>query len=868
MGSPENPNESNKAIIASTTSPQSAAFQDSPIFNYINNLSPIKPVKGTSVIQVFSGLNSPPLVFRSPRIHAHQQSIDLKRSQCHVSSHSELSRQDHTGNITTGAVEPERLISHMSDLTPSANSSLTNAEDGLPKVADSVNHEGSMETYANEDCKGSNVVETNASPTLVEQAKQDHEGNLLSCPKSVENDGKTSSCVKSNSYQKVPANVSVDHMYVQQYDQWVAQHTQPVFGYKDCGKRLGSGIAKESIVTMTERHSKVGQSQLGKRRRLQFETAQEKVVENDPGSEIPNTADKSEIPDISSTCHNIQPTGSTQSTCPLSSSQNTRNASLSISKPSGIGLHLNSIVNARPLAVSVKPTDVTYSSAGGKKSISITSHMQNNMQCPSFSSNSNLVENVSARNEEYTHETPPSYNNAKSMKIIEHEDKFDPGSLNSEQVGRVDELDRSNPKKRRKKTESTGDGCKHCNCKKSKCLKLYCDCFAAGIYCAGPCSCQGCFNRPEYEDTVLETRQQIESRNPLAFAPKIIHRLTQPPRSQIMEDGDQLTPLAGRHKRGCNCKKSMCLKKYCECYQANVGCSDGCRCEDCQNIYGKKGVSGMIREMGMEGINEKLNDSFDDKLKVGSIRSRSSLPEFQKPHNLTPQTPSFQCSNHGNDASKARVLPGRYLPSPESESTFYPSYVSTPRSPKDSATFDMITEASNMNSEMVPFGQELYPNVEFMDEFSPGCTNSGNATGHLTSMGDWSNSSRAQLLPPGGLSFSSLCFRGSSVTPVTLFGGTKLSDSQQKSIDIYDDDTPNILKDASIQPNKVKVTSPNKKRISPPRIRLHELGSNSLKSGRKFILKAVPSFPPLTPCIDSKDNTGRTSNDPPPDNTL
>jgi hypothetical protein len=55
----------------------------------------------------------------------------------------------------------------------------------------------------------------------------------------------------------------------------------------------------------------------------------------------------------------------------------------------------------------------------------------------------------------------------------------------------------------------------------------YCDCFAAGIYCAEPCACQGCFNRPEYEDTVLETRQQIESRNPLAFAPKIVQHVTE-----------------------------------------------------------------------------------------------------------------------------------------------------------------------------------------------------------------------------------------------------------------------------------------------------------------------------------------------------
>ena len=53
-------------------------------------------------------------------------------------------------------------------------------------------------------------------------------------------------------------------------------------------------------------------------------------------------------------------------------------------------------------------------------------------------------------------------------------------------------------------------------------LCSYCDCFAAGVYCAETCACQGCFNIPDYEDTVLETRQQIEARNPLAFVPKIV----------------------------------------------------------------------------------------------------------------------------------------------------------------------------------------------------------------------------------------------------------------------------------------------------------------------------------------------------------
>lgn len=53
-------------------------------------------------------------------------------------------------------------------------------------------------------------------------------------------------------------------------------------------------------------------------------------------------------------------------------------------------------------------------------------------------------------------------------------------------------------------------------------LISYCECFAAGVFCAEPCSCQSCFNKPIHQETVLNTRKQIESRNPLAFAPKVI----------------------------------------------------------------------------------------------------------------------------------------------------------------------------------------------------------------------------------------------------------------------------------------------------------------------------------------------------------
>ena len=90
-----------------------------------------------------------------------------------------------------------------------------------------------------------------------------------------------------------------------------------------------------------------------------------------------------------------------------------------------------------------------------------------------------------------------------------------------------------------------------CNCKNSGCLKRYCECFSRMKYCDNNCQCKNCLNNIKYENERTEAIKVYLVKSPVSF-------------KKINMDLNNIT---------CNCKKSNCLKNYCECFQFGLKCT-------------------------------------------------------------------------------------------------------------------------------------------------------------------------------------------------------------------------------------------------------------------------------------------------------
>ncbi|RYR14455.1 hypothetical protein Ahy_B04g071033 isoform C [Arachis hypogaea] len=90
------------------------------------------------------------------------------------------------------------------------------------------------------------------------------------------------------------------------------------------------------------------------------------------------------------------------------------------------------------------------------------------------------------------------------------------------------------------------------------------------------------------------------------------------------------TPALSRHKRGCNCKKSFCQKKYCKCFQAGVGCSINCRCDTCKNTFGRKDGVETQPEVEIEACGKEFVENTSRKIEIQNSHGMSSYLSILK----------------------------------------------------------------------------------------------------------------------------------------------------------------------------------------------------------------------------------------------
>ena len=150
-----------------------------------------------------------------------------------------------------------------------------------------------------------------------------------------------------------------------------------------------------------------------------------------------------------------------------------------------------------------------------------------------------------------------------------------------------------------------------CTCSKTGCRKKYCACFSKGRLCEG-CECKNCQNciptgeggaappRIDLQKNMNESENEDEYNN---------------------ENGIQ-SPKTQRAM--CNCTKSNCMKKYCECFKQGLNCNSVCRCLDCKNRIYINNMNDYIEEnnnnmnINNTNVNYNLNNNYNNSNEINN----------------------------------------------------------------------------------------------------------------------------------------------------------------------------------------------------------------------------------------------------------
>jgi hypothetical protein len=111
------------------------------------------------------------------------------------------------------------------------------------------------------------------------------------------------------------------------------------------------------------------------------------------------------------------------------------------------------------------------------------------------------------------------------------------------------------PSKQEKPKAVTADSEEGCNCRYSGCLKFYCKCLREGKACNN-CNCSGCGNHTDNHSRISKLARRANQLEPTGQGSEAQVQFPKPV--------------------GCNCRRSSCLKNYCDCRQFGNKCGESC----------------------------------------------------------------------------------------------------------------------------------------------------------------------------------------------------------------------------------------------------------------------------------------------------